>query len=327
MRENPPLFERLSGVEGFDGVKDYKGKMNVSVMETHELTDTITLIKGENRGRFPFSHSFLIKDDVTALIDTGCGIETLNQLKEKEKIDVVINSHSHPDHSAGNWLFPGVPLKVPKEEIEFNSDVEKLSVRYTNAEIAGVWRDFVSQVMGFKDAHPTECFGDGDVLDFGSTRLVAVHAPGHTIGHHCFFERSEKILFSFDIDFTRFGPWYGHRESDIEEFRRSIEKVKALKPEMVVSSHKEVVTEEVEVEFEKFVNIFRERDETILKFLEKEKTFGEMVDAALIYRDFSFHPVLLRYWEEMMIRKHLKGLVERGLVAKMGELFLNVSVR
>ncbi len=300
--------------------KGYKGKMNAFVMETRKLTDTITLIKGENRGRFPFSHSFLIKDDITALIDTGCGIETLNQLKEK--IDVVINSHSHPDHSAGNWLFPGVPLKVPQEEIKFNSDVEKLSERYVNTEIAGVWRDFVSQVMGFKDAHPTGSFRDGDVLDFGSTRLVAVHTPGHTIGHHCFFERSEKILFSFDIDFTKFGPWYGHRESDIEEFKRSIEKVRALKPEIVVSSHKNVITQGIEGEFEKFVNIFQERDEAILKFLDEERTFEEIVDAALIYRDFSFHPVLLRYWEGMMVQKHVKGLVERGLVVKTQNVFL-----
>lgn len=287
-------------------------------MDTQEVTDNITLIKGENKGRFPFSHSILIEDDVTALIDTGCGIENLKQVPS---IDVVVNSHSHPDHTAGNWVFSGIPLQVPREEIDYNSNIRKLSERYAGENLAATWRDFVSHVMNFQNAQPTETFSNKDVLDFGSTHLEAVHTPGHTLGHYCFFEKSEKILFSFDIDFTRFGPWYGHEESDINQFKASIEKVKALKPDVVVSSHKGII-DDIDEGFEQFTQIFQERDQRILNFLDRERTLEEIVDKALIYRDFSFHPALLRYWEENMVEKHLKSLMDAGLVMKTQKGFV-----
>lgn len=301
--------------------KHFKEGTNRSVMETHEITEHITLVKGKNHGRFPFSHSILIEDDVTALIDTGCGIETLSQLKKK--VDIVINSHSHPDHTAGNWLFSRIPLRVPEEEVDFNSDIEKLSERYTEkGELSRMWRDFVSQKMNFRNASPTETFSDTDVLDFGDTALEAIHTPGHTVGHYCFFERSQKILFSFDIDFTRFGPWYGHRESDITQFKASVEKVKSLEPDTVVSSHTGIIREDIGKRFEQFSKVFCERDRRILEFLERERTLGEIVEKALIYGDFSFHPVLLRYWEEMMVKKHLKCLMDAGRVKRTERGFL-----
>ncbi|MBU7009616.1 MAG: MBL fold metallo-hydrolase [Theionarchaea archaeon] len=291
-------------------------------METQEITENITMIKGENQGRFPFSHSFLIEDDITALIDTGCGIRVLKQLKN---IDIVVNSHSHPDHTAGNWLFSGLPLQVPQEEIDYNSNVKKLSERYAGKKLAGVWRDFVQEIMGFQNAQPTVTFRDKDVLDFGNIKLEAVHTPGHTAGHYCFFEKKERILFSFDIDFTGFGPWYGHVESDIDQFKTSVEKVRALKPEIVVSSHKGLITEDIQDGFARFLQVFQERDERILDFLEQERTLEEIVDSAQIYRDFSFHPLLLRYWEENMVCKHLENLVNTGLVRKTPTGFVACS--
>lgn len=293
--------------------------MYLSAMDTHKVTDHITLIKGKNQGRFPFSHSILIEDDITALIDTGCGIEYLNQLKSD--VDIVINSHSHPDHTAGNWVFTSIPLTVPQEEVDVNSNIAKLSVRYAG-KCAAVWQDFVSRAMNFRDAQPTDTFHDKDVLACGSTTLEAVHTPGHTVGHYCFFEQREKILFSFDIDFTAFGPWYGHEESDIEQFKTSIERVKALHPSIVVSSHKGIITKNIDGEFERFTQVFQERDQRILTFLKRERTLKEIVDNALIYRNFSFHPALLRYWEEMMVQKHLKTLIGKGSVIKTQKGFL-----
>ena len=291
-------------------------------METQKITENITLIKGENQGRFPFSHSILIEDDITALIDTGCGITTLKQVKNT---DVVINSHSHPDHTAGNWVFRGVPLQVPEEEVDYNSDITKLSIRYAGAELAHIWRHFVSQRMGFQNAEPTNTFHDRDVLNFGSTVLEAVHTPGHTRGHYCFFEKNEKILFSFDIDCTKFGPWYGHVESDIEAFKASIKRVRDLKPDTVVSSHREIISHGIEKEFTRFLQVFQERDERILTFLDQERTLEEIVNSALIYRDFSFHPLLLRYWEKNMMQKHLNILIDKGIVSEHGGKFERIK--
>ena len=84
----------------------------------------------------------------------------------------------------------------------------------------------------------------------------------------------------------------------------------------------EIIDENIDFEFEKFLNIFDMRDERILNFLEEEKTFTEVVEEALIYRDFSFHPHLLKYWEGMMVEKHLKNLLERGLISRTEKGFV-----
>jgi glyoxylase-like metal-dependent hydrolase (beta-lactamase superfamily II) len=82
-------------------------------IEPIRLTSNLSLIVGTDRGHFPMSHSFLVKDDVSALIDTGCGIELLREIDRKYGIDLIINSHCHPDHSAGNWIFESIPVHAP----------------------------------------------------------------------------------------------------------------------------------------------------------------------------------------------------------------------
>ena len=156
------------------------------------VTEIISLITGKNRGRFPWSNSFLIQGSETVLIDTGCGIENLQALKQQYSIDYVINSHCHPDHSAGNWVFAGLPLHVPLESADSHGRMESLSHRLTESgKLAEIWKKFVVKEMNFQDSFPTRFYQDGDEFDLGDIRLRAIHTPGHTADHYCFFEPEE----------------------------------------------------------------------------------------------------------------------------------------
>jgi len=292
-------------------------------MNLQKITEEIFLVEGRNNGRFPFSHSLLIKDEKSALIDTGCGLDILSELKEKENIDFIINSHSHADHSCGNWLFD-VPIYVPAEEFSFSGNIETLSKRYAGEGFEEKWQALVSGIMGFRNKKPTHSYFDGFLFDFGETKLEAIHTPGHTLGHYCFFEREEKILFSFDIDLTGFGPWYGHEESDIVDFKKSIERVSRLSPRLVVSSHRGMIKEDISSEFDKFLAKFDERENHILSLLEKEETIEELVDMAPIYRQHAFEGIPLGYWEKKMIEKHLTSLLEKGKIRKVGNGFRRI---
>jgi hypothetical protein len=64
------------------------------------------------------------------------------------------------------------------------------------------------------------------------------------------------------------------------------------------------------------VQIFQKRDDLVLEMLDEEKSLEEIVNDAVIYRDFSFHPLLLKYWEKMMIEKHMERLVRKGMIMK-----------
>ncbi len=99
-------------------------------LELIHLTETLSLVVGQNRGRFPSAHAILVQDKVCALIDSGCGFDILRRIKECFSIDLVINSHGHPDHSCGNWLFPDVPLYVPQEGADTHGRIVSLSHRF-----------------------------------------------------------------------------------------------------------------------------------------------------------------------------------------------------
>lgn len=283
--------------------------------ELEPVTDKVFLVKGENEGRFPYSHSILILDDQIGLIDTGCGIGILKRLKRQHKIDFVINSHTHPDHSAGNWVFRDKPIYVPEQGFSTSGDIKALSERLVSKDLASTWRRFVREYMGFKSCRPYLSYDEKTVFDFGKTMLESIYTPGHTRDHYCFFERKEGILFSFDYDLSSF-PWYGHVESSISEFEESVNKLRNLSPKIVVSSHRGVVTENIPAEFGKFLKILDERDEKILSLLQNGKTIDQLVECAPIYGKFPYAESLLQYWEKQMIKEHLERLAIAGKVAK-----------
>jgi glyoxylase-like metal-dependent hydrolase (beta-lactamase superfamily II) len=258
------------------------------------------------------------------LIDTGCGIETLKQIKEDYDIGYVINSHTHPDHSAGNWVFKDRPIHVPEEGFDTGGDVVALSERLVSKELALVWQEFVKKSIGFKNCRPTRSYNRRTVFNFGHITFEPIYTPGHTRDHYCFYEEKERILFSFDYDLTSF-PWYGNAESSLPEFERSLQKLKALFPKVVVSSHRGIIAENIDAEFDKFQRRIDERDGKILSLLESEKTIDQLVKCAPIYGGFPYAESLLHYWEDQMIRKHVERLEIDGKIKRLGNFYVKAS--
>jgi len=285
------------------------------------ITDNILLVRGKNKGKFPSSHSILILDKEVVLVDTGCGIETLEEITREYDVSYVINSHTHPDHSAGNWLFNDRSIHVPEEGFDTSGNVVALSERFVDKRLAPIWQKFAKEIMGFKNCKPTDIYNSKTIFRFGKIFLRPIYTPGHTKDHYCFFEEREGILFSFDYDLTRF-PWYGHRESSIPEFRESVKKLKALCPKVVVSSHRGIITEDIDLEFDNFYRKIDERNEKILSLLENGKTFDQLVDCAPIYGVFPYAKPLLRYWEGQMIKKHLEELRNCSEIGEHGKVYI-----
>jgi glyoxylase-like metal-dependent hydrolase (beta-lactamase superfamily II) len=275
------------------------------------------LVEGEDRGRFPFAHAILVRDDVTALIDSGPGFVRLDALRRESPPDLIIATHSHIDHTAGNWLFPETPLWGARESFESLGRIDLLARRIVSPELNHEWQLYARRYMGMRDRPPTDAYGDGHRFTFGHITLEAIHCPGHCADLYCLWEPTHGLLLTVDIDFTSFGPWYGHAESDIDRFEESIRKVWALRPRMVVSSHRGIITEDIDERFEAFLAVFGRREEQLLAYLAGQpRTFEEVVDAALIYRRYPRDPAILRYFESQMMAKHLARLEARGQVRR-----------
>jgi glyoxylase-like metal-dependent hydrolase (beta-lactamase superfamily II) len=281
------------------------------------IADSITLARGKLKGRFPYSHSIVIEDGANGavLVDTGCGAEVIEEIKKRYPIRRIINSHTHPDHSASNGRFDdSVVVQMPAESMDTGGNVRALADRLAEpGELAAYWREWVQKTMGFIDRKPDLSYRDGSEFVFENARLVAIHTPGHTADHYCLWEPDRKILFSFDYDLTPFGPWYGHRESDIDAFKDSLRRLMELDIKVLVSGHREVMTGGIVEGFEAYLAVFDRREEKIAGLLESgPRSPAELADAAPIYGSFPYAEPLLRYWERMMIEKHLAHMAGAG---------------
>ncbi len=205
----------------------------------------------------------LIKDRKTVLFDTGIGPERLEKLKNR--VDVVINSHLHPDHIGSNWIFSKRTILI--SDMEFHQcDLEVLARRYIGKELQKKWIEFVKETTGYRDFQPAESFSDGETLKFGETEVVPLHLPGHTSAHYGFYLPDHDLVFGADIDLTSFGPWYGHEESSLREFRQSIDRLMKLNLKFYLSGHRDPVQgeERISGELEKYRDIIDERTSRIL---------------------------------------------------------------
>lgn len=284
-----------------------------------EVAEGLYLVRGANGGRFPWSHSVLAVGDHTVLFDTGCGEEAAREVERRFPVDVVVNSHTHIDHFSGNHLFPGRELRVPEMFAHILPDLEKMSVRLAGGgEPAREWLRLARDILGHEPVPPTGTFREGDLVDVGTARYRALHTPGHTLDHFCFWDEERGLMLTFDIDLTRFGPWYGHVECDLEQFRASLKRILSLGPKVIVSSHRSPVRENVEEEIRKFADVLDKRDRLVLELLESGPATPEgLAELSPIYgvKDSGF--ALARYFEARMIEKHLEDLERRGLARRL----------
>ncbi|MFX1483382.1 MAG: hypothetical protein ACFFCP_09355, partial [Promethearchaeota archaeon] len=128
----------------------------------------------------------------------------------------------------------------------------------------------------------------------------------------------EKILL-VDIDLTDFGPWYGNAVSDLEQFKKSIQRIIDLEPKMGISSHLlDPVTVGLQERLKDYLEFFQKRDDEIIqKIADGFDTVKKLSKIPIIYPRIP-HPVYYAF-EEFMLEKHLELLAEKDLIIREGD--------
>ena len=124
------------------------------------------------------NYGFLIRDAETGLVaavDTPDAdrISLEIQAADWDRLDLILNTHWHPDHTGGNAALKarwGCETVGPEE------------VR--------------------KAAPLDRAIGEGDHVDLGRTRFEVMALPGHTLGHIAYLDRAGLNLFSGDVLFA-----------------------------------------------------------------------------------------------------------------------------
>lgn len=300
-----------------------------------KLSDKVSIMFNEQG--FSYCNWMLIEDDVRAVLETGVNKKGLHGL-DPLSIDLILHSHYHLDHTRGNILFPNAPVAI------HNSEIEPLisSSEYMHRNSMDEWerlmpdvdivsshkaRNFPGELDSNDDSTSAKRkiipLQDGQILDLGKTIVEVLHTPGHTAGHCSFLFPNEETIFTADICLSRAGPWYGEHLSDIDDLMSSIDQIIELKPKRVVSAHRRELIEDPIPTLSEFKSRIPRRDERIYRYLrEQPSDIHELAGANLIY---SHHPSVFEvFWEKLMLQKHLKRLMGKGLVRQEKNIYIGV---
>ncbi len=279
------------------------------------ISDNVYFITGTNSGRFPFCNVVLAG---RVLIDAGAGIEVVKELSEKA--DVLVLSHTHPDHASGAWLFNEAGKKVLSPE-GFATDIDSLAVRFMTEKYAELWKRVIAYPIGLRSFEATGyCEG---VLDVPQVEIEAIAAKGHTNDHHVFIIDG-NVMYGADIDLTSFGPFYGNPEGNMEEFKRSVEKILEYDVKVFVSSHSSPVfgRDQIEDRIQKYLEHFDRRDEILLELLSQPRSLEELVELSPFYRKKPYAKEILDFFERNMILQHLEKLLREGKIERHENTFV-----
>ena len=285
------------------------------------ITERIRFIEAPNKARFPYCNCLLIEDCKRALLDTSFGQENLQELL-KTTVDIIVNTHFHEDHILNNRYFPEAEVWMHAQDAAGARSLDTFLQYYGFTEFGGekLGQEFIDSI----DLHASPVhyeFEDGEILDFGHVKLRVIHTPGHTPGHCAFYEEKTGLLFSADIDLSGFGPWYAHRCSNIDDFILSIQKCMELKPQIIVSSHKGIVNNDIQARLISYLEVIYRKEEQIIKALQSPQTILQMADLQIIYGENNTLTPLLIWFEKMAVNQHLQRLLKHNVVEQSGEIF------
>lgn len=248
---------------------------------------------------------WILRGDACVLVDAGIRtpegraafLEGLRKAKvELRDIQAVLLTHGHPDHFglAREIREAGARIHVHAGDRELVEGypgthrriLEKFGeIALLHGFPAEGFRDAAGEYRAGGDAAEPACVdrevADGDMFEFGSIRLRAIHTPGHSSGSTCF--QADGRLFCGDTVLERVTPvtfFRGHRSRmGPGEFSRSIARLKTLDVRTAHPGHG--------AKFADFAGAVRRierhlelRSARILQSLDRPKTAWELSAAA-----------------------------------------------
>ncbi len=296
--------------------------MNDFVQPLSEEFKDIFFIKGARNGKYPYSHSLLIED---YLIDTGISSRLLRKLKREFKINNILLSHWHEDHTSGNRLLKDARFFIHKEDEFLIKNVNKFNEYYGISEDSFDW---LMDSFRLENTDIEKTLDNREVIEIGdSYKLEVIHAPGHSAGHCVFVEQNSKIAFLADIDLTGF-VFYAGIDSNLMDFESSLKTLKKVDMEIAITSHLGVVrgSSEIKKAIDKYQLVIDKRDQRILSFFSEVKPLmvKDLSLKNLIYKHYSDFRDYEIVAELIMLQKHFdKFLVENLIQSKDNGYILN----
>lgn len=278
----------------------------------------VTVLVGDKNGKYPHGNSLWVEGrEATAVIDPSLSVVARAD-ELRGRADVVIQSHVHEDHVAGVHLFPQAKVYAHEHDVPGLQSLDGLMAIYGYGSLDAAMRDFVEAQFHYVARPDTHAYVDGDAFTLGGTQIRAIHMPGHTRGHCVLLVEPEGVLFLGDIDLTGFGPYYGDAWSNLDDFERSLRRVREVDARVWVSFHHAGVIDDratFVAKLDRFEAKIAEREGALLAFLAEPHSLADMVRHRFLYPAHVDLPFIDAV-EQRTIEQHLARFLERGQVER-----------
>ena len=295
-------------------------------MNHSKLADNIYVVIG---GSFPKCNTVVVIAEEVLVIDPGCAIEDIRSLLMTQDlglkdVDTVILTHIHPDHITHTMRLHRLSrCRIAANEVteDLFNDKEKMKqfLGFDKGNLVRKsWEQLVNEKMygAFDEGRVDEVLGNGDKFSLGDITLRTLYTPGHLPDHMCIEILEPNLVFASDIDLTEFGPYYGHPNSSITDFKNSIQELQKGGYEGLISGHlKEPLIEDYHDRLTAYSRQFDLREDLVLSaILEGARSISDITATPIIYPSL-INPVYLQF-ETWMIEHHVSSLVANGLVTE-----------
>jgi len=190
------------------------------------------------RRTYPSANSVLLRGRRPVLVDTGFGADAPALLAwlgqqgiQARDLALVLNTHSHCDHSGGNHVLGaefGIPIAAQVDEAVL------VNAREPNA-CQAAWL-----CQPVEPYQVTRQLRGGDTVGTGGTAWLVVGTPGHTAGHLSLYSAEHGILVLgdalHDADLGWLNP-YREGADSLDRAAETIERLAALPARIGLSGH------------------------------------------------------------------------------------------
>lgn len=210
-----------------------------------KVNEAISMVEG-------FGNTFMLTTpEGNVIIDTSIAQHArrhhqLLTAENKASIKYIILTHAHGDHAGGVplWKEGGTQIIAQKNHVEFVNYQARLAGFYGKRNAAqfglnipepGAWAGNYGAKI-----EPTILFDDKYEFALGGTKFEIYHAPSETYDHLMVWVPKYKAVFTGDVYYESFPNIYTLRGTEPRwalDYVRSLNKVLALKPEIVLPSH------------------------------------------------------------------------------------------
>ncbi len=283
-----------------------------------KLTHRVSVLVGADNGKYPSGNSIVVRGSAESMI-IDPSVTVVERGGAPISVDVVVNSHAHEDHVAGNGMFAAARVHAHHDDLRGVQSLEGILDVFGFGE-----QTRTEQAVQFvEEYHYTPRpdatgFGDGHVFNLGEVAVEAMHLPGHTRGHSGFLVDG-GVFFLSDIDLTGFGPYYGDAWSSLEQFEDSLHKAREVEADWYVTFHHKGIVEgraAFTEMIDQFHAVIGRRNDEMLEFMTEPRSLADMVARRFVYRPnvaLSFADKV----EERTAELHVARMLDRGEISEV----------